>query len=187
MLASVGRNQQNRRDRAKHPSDPNRDGRKRHTSSLGNPGPERPRRREIHTPHRYSTLCKSRKTTKTPALPGLRPSTGCANPFHRLHPVTYSPRSRARPESRERPIGIQPILRHTGGSDGQASAFPALLYDDLRGHLPQGCIPMARDKRTSQGRHSRRDAILLTPGPVNKKRGQSRNSAPNSRTPARAG
>ena len=34
----------------------------------------------------------------------------------------------------------QPILRHTGGSDGQASAFPALLYDDLRGLIPQGCI-----------------------------------------------
>jgi len=46
--------------------------------------------------------------------------------------------TRARPESSKGPIVNQPILRHTGGSDGQASALPALLYDDVRGHFTTG-------------------------------------------------
>ena len=76
------------------------------------------------------------------------------------------------------PIENQPVLRHTGGIDGQPAGFPALLYDDVRGHFPQSCIPLARNNRTMDVSQVPGLANFHTPARLIKKSGQSRNYTP---------
>jgi hypothetical protein len=59
------------------------------------------------------------------------------------------------------PMILQPILRHTGGSDRQASAFPALLYDAVRGLIPLGCIPLARKNGRCDATRPRRSPFFI--------------------------
>jgi hypothetical protein len=82
------------------------------------------------------------------------------------------------------PTVNQPILRHTGGSGGAASAFPALLYDAVRGHFPQGCIPLARKNGRCSVARPRRSPLFIRRYAPKKTRGQSRNCAePKSTSP----
>ena len=55
----------------------------------------------------------------------------------------------------------QPILRHTGGGDRQASAFPAPLYDAVRGLIPLGCIPLARKNGRCDATRPRRSPFFI--------------------------
>jgi len=73
------------------------------------------------------------------------------------------------------PDSNQPILRHTWGVGLRPAGFTAALYGVVRGHFPDGCIPVAGNKRTTLGCHSPALAILHTPEPVHCSGGQSRN------------
>jgi hypothetical protein len=108
-----------------------------------------------------------------------RPCKGLDHPQGVQGPSTGDPCSHVRPDRGhgQIPHRHQPILRHTGGSDGQASAFPALLYDDVRGLFPQGCIHGAMNTGHYLTCPTPRSAIFHTGAVHQKTRERSRNCA----------
>ena len=92
-----------------------------------------------------------------------RPRKGLAR-FQDVHGLsTGDPSLNVRPDRGhgQRPHRNQPILRHTGGSDGQPAGFPALLYDAVRGHFPLGCIPLARNYGRCDATRPRRSPFFI--------------------------